>query len=357
MLKLSKYTLFQKHHNEYLLFNSLSKAFLGITFTNNEQKNKINVLINGGSLPENNITPELSTLIEQGILTNLSPQDEDKLFEHSFYSNYFSNDVATITLAPSLSCNLKCTYCYQSGYRTNTKNILPGANWNECVSEFIKKFIENKKIKKVVFVWFGGEPLLSYPLLKKFSDAMKCYFPDKSVKLKFDIITNNTILNNEIMSIFVELPIESAQITIDGTEKCHDSMRPYLNGHGTYKDIFLNITKLLNETKINIAVRFNLSLENNNLKYYSDFISEMTKNFDTFIKNNRLRLGYPVLASDAFVYKNPISLKEYSENFINYLRILSNAGVDRSQTFKYMPPFCTTRNCNSLVVGPGGRYL
>ena len=353
MLKMSKYTLFQKNRDEYLLFNTFSKAFLGISFKDDKLKNKIDRLINGEILLENEQSADFNILVEQGILTNLYPEDEDKLLENNFYSNYFLGDVAAITLAPSLSCNLNCNYCYQAGYRQDKKNLLPGISWDENAFEFVKNFIKSKGLKKITFIWFGGEPLIYYQLLKKFSDNIKKYYADKPIKIKFDIITNGTLLSKDILLIFIDLPIDSAQITIDGPERIHNSMRPYINGGKTYQDIISNITQLLNITKVNISLRFNLSLENSDLKYYAEFISTMAKNFGHFIKNRRLRLEYPVLANNAFLYKNQISLNEYSKNFITYLKILSDAGIAKNKTFKYMPPFCTARSNNSLLIGPG----
>lgn len=354
MLKLSKYTLLQKDGKEYLLFNTFSKAFLGVSFSDAKQKDLMEILVNGGSISESDMPAGFNVLIDQGILTNLSPEEEDKLLENSYYSNYFSNDVATITLAPSLSCNLRCNYCYQSGYRQNSDTLSSGSTWDQDALEFIKKYIGSRKLKKVVFVWFGGEPLLAYRLLKNFSYGIKEYLAKDPLKIKFDIITNGTILNEDILSVFGDLPMETAQITIDGPEKSHDRMRPYVNGKGTYRDILKNIAEILHKTDTSVALRFNLSLENSALKYFTGLVSEMKKSFGSYVQSRRLRLEYPVLATDAFSYKNQISLKEYSGNFVGYLRILADAGIDRDKMFKYMPPFCTTRADNSMVIGPGG---
>ena len=109
-------------------------------------------------------------------MTNLNPEDEERLFENNFYSNYFLDNVPSITLAPSLSCNLNCNYCYQSGDNQEPINTLPKADWASTAYEFAKNFIDSRNLQRVTFVWFGGEPLLSHKPLREFSRNIKKYY-------------------------------------------------------------------------------------------------------------------------------------------------------------------------------------
>ena len=354
MLRLSNYTLFKKDKEKYLLFNSFSKAFLGVEFDDFTQKNIIDDLINGKTISEDECPDDFSVLMEQGIITNLGHDDEKKLFENTFYSNYFMNNASSITLAPSLSCNLNCKYCYQSEDRQESENALSEKDWSAATYEFVKNFIDSKNLKKVSFVWFGGEPLVAHKALREFSRNIKKYYADKPVKIEFEVITNGTIINKDVLLDFNELPVKSAQITIDGTEKNHDMVRYYKDGQGTYRNIMDNIRKIIEQTDTNVSIRYNLCSENADPAHYKSLISYMAENFRSFIDNRRLSLEYPVLATDTSSYKNDVLSKEYSDNFLDYLKTLFNAGIDKSKLYKFAPPFCTARSDNSLVIGPNG---
>lgn len=354
MLRLSKYTLFKQDEEKYLLFNAFSNAFIGVEFDDITQKDIMNDLIGGRTIPRNKCPESFSTLIEQGIVTNLNPEDEERLFENNFYSNYFLDNVPSITLAPSLSCNLNCNYCYQSGDNQELINTLPKADWASTAYEFAKNFIDSRNLQRVTFVWFGGEPLLSHKPLREFSRNIKKYYANKPVKIEFEVITNGTIINEDILADFTELPIKFAQITIDGPEESHNMIRHYKDGRGTYESIVANLTKILKQTSVNVSIRYNLCSENSAALYYKNLTSHITKDFSAFIDNRRLRIEYPVLATDTCLYKNTVSLKQYTDSFIGYLKTLSAAGVAKDKIFKYAPPFCTARNNNGLVIGPGG---
>jgi len=81
--------------------------------------------------------------------------------------------------------------------------------------------------------FYGGEPLLEFKLLKKIVSYAKDVFSGKL--LTFNITTNCTLINDEIIDFFNQYSINTL-ISLDGPKEIHDSKRVFaINGCGTFE--------------------------------------------------------------------------------------------------------------------------
>lgn len=137
-------------------------------------------------------------------------------------------------------CNLACDYCFarQPEY--------PGRNSSRAkptysVEDLIKSFRRNKKIKEKEYsscnacrtltdkiVFYGGEPLLNQPFIKKVIEAIKA--DDELNHFKFAIQTNGTLLKTTQPYILKNL--DHILVSIDGTKEAHDKHRRFPDGTG-----------------------------------------------------------------------------------------------------------------------------
>ncbi|MGB9716594.1 MAG: radical SAM protein [Thermodesulfovibrionales bacterium] len=118
-------------------------------------------------------------------------------------------------------CNLRCKHCY-----IDNKDSL------EISSEFIKKILkEFEEMQGLRVLITGGEPLLH----SKFDEINKI-LPDFSIRKV--LFTNGILLEKEKIKT---LNVEEIQISIDGLENAHDSLR----GRGAFKKSMKTIRLLL----------------------------------------------------------------------------------------------------------------
>ena len=66
-----------------------------------------------------------------------------------------SPEVFKLTINPTLDCNLRCWYCYE----TLIPNSLISLNIMEGIKRFLLKIITNQELKSLELSFFGGEPL------------------------------------------------------------------------------------------------------------------------------------------------------------------------------------------------------
>jgi uncharacterized protein len=150
---------------------------------------------------------------------------------------YKSTPITHMSLLVTLACNLRCVYCYEdkTGAKMDEKTAFKAVDW-------LIKNSENMKIIRIVF--FGGEPLLNFPLIKSVVAYAKDKTQKEGKKATFAITTNGTLLDDDIISFLEEHKI-NALLSFDGTKELQDNQRPYASGKGSYDTIVPKIKKLL----------------------------------------------------------------------------------------------------------------
>lgn len=117
-------------------------------------------------------------------------------------------------------CNLNCHYCF-----VNKTNLDHTTANEECLRKSIDVlFSYPGKTKNISFK--GGEPLIAFPLIKRIYDYARQEADKKHIILNGAIVTNGTLLKQEMIDYFIRSRI-SVAISIDGTKASHDRNRPF----------------------------------------------------------------------------------------------------------------------------------
>lgn len=161
------------------------------------------------------------------------------------------NDINDFTIYLNIAntCNAECVYCFAHQGNYGKEDSLMDCN---TMIQSIDYFFNNlKPDSRISIVFFGGEPLLSFPVLRDCCNYIKIKYPDRIYK--FSITSNGTLLTKQIIDFFEENNIKLA-LSIDGGERIHNNQRPLKNK----KNSFLESTKHLNyilSKKIDLLVR------------------------------------------------------------------------------------------------------
>jgi uncharacterized protein len=135
------------------------------------------------------------------------------------------------------ACNMNCVYCFHD----KKKELFKG----EIISpeEMSTFFPENKEY---TFTFFGGEPLLSYDYLKTLCKLLK----EKNQKIKFNMITNGTLLTDEKVKFLNEFDIRTI-ISHDGISHKKTRKIDPLEQHGEVIAKIKNLSFLMTLTTLN----------------------------------------------------------------------------------------------------------
>lgn len=197
----------------------------------------------------------------------------------------------TLELMVATDCNLRCSYCFANGGSYNKKRELMG---EETAFKAIEAFNTIGELKKIHFS--GGEPLLNFKLIKKIVSHY-------GKSLSYGLVTNGTIMSDEIIKTFKEYNV-GVGISIDGKEEYHNLNRKYPDGRPTYRIAIKNLERLRDN---GIYTNIGAVVSKNALKASKQTIKEYVKDLCDHLAQFNCPFGY-VPAGDG----NPS--KEYYES-------------------------------------------
>ncbi len=161
------------------------------------------------------------------------------------------------------NCNLNCTYCYETN---KTKRKM---DWDTARKgiDFFMKYSNH-----VNFQFFGGEPLLQFDLIKKITDYLRDYYPNRYA---LSIYTNGTLIDNKVLEFFKKNNV-FLTLSMDGSEETQDLNRVYKNNKGTFSKLLPILNKIVLSS---IPVRVRMTVTPNNCNKLFDNIKFFHEQF------------------------------------------------------------------------------
>ena len=137
-------------------------------------------------------------------------------------------------------CNLRCVYCAYSGaYPFNRTHSDKTMSW-DVAKAAADWYFSHEKRKKFSIGFYGGEPLVAFPLLRRVVQHVRARVDKRAT---FSMTTNGTLLCEKVCRFLVE---EGVQVTIslDGPPPVHDRYRVDSKGCGTFRSVWEGIQNL-----------------------------------------------------------------------------------------------------------------
>lgn len=335
------YLYFSKTHQNYLLYNSLTNAFIAMgeeihadILKIKENPNKIE------SEGNENLVEVLKSMksIYDGTHEDLLDLIRFDYYQKNFLSNSFS-----LTIAPTLDCNFACPYCFENG----NKSCI---SMNEETRQSLMQFIEKNYRPDLYFSinWYGGEPLMELNTIKKITQDLL----DKKIKFNAAIVTNGYLLTKDVIEELENLHIKQIQITIDGDEKMHNHRRPHINKDDSYAVIIQNLKILhdfVDSLKLEVHIRFNVDKENDHLYHTaSTFFAEKFPKFFLYP-------GIVTFSDDTCITEHNCIFD--NNDLVNFY--LKQNELEGQLKLNYFPNWhgifsCSATSMQSYVIGPEG---
>jgi uncharacterized protein len=337
-MKWSRYNYLyrSKKMNRWILYNSVSGALIALDHKNYED------LINLKDSPE--MVQQYSNsneLIDAQILVHKDSTALNKK-KLEVLQNRLSRNILDLTIAPTLACNFKCSYCFQ---QEQPEYVMTEETQNNLV-RFVKMVKGKAQILRIA--WFGGEPLLAIDRMKSFCQRVK---EEINVPLESHVITNGYLLNSDTIHTLGDLGVTFYQITIDGLEETHNRRRPLHNKKGTFQTIIKNIETLIQmNNEIEVAIRVNIDSENTD-----EYHAVHKYLYDRFGRGNlRVHAGFidNYSFSCSSVESCSLARHERAKFFADQYAQHGIYSDTLYPTINYNS--CMARYINSYVVGPDG---
>lgn len=262
---------------------------------------------------------------------------------------YSSGESLGLTIAPTIACNLSCSYCFETPQDSRMDQSVISQ-----IVEFVKKRIKTG-LKKLSITWYGGEPLLCLDIIEDLSRRLVDLCDKNDVNYSAYIITNGTLFTRAAAEKLKSLKVNGAQITIDGDKNMHDSRRPYRNGKGSFDRIVANIM----DTAGIIPIELRVNIDRQNVDTVLEFFKKMQSDdrLGVHFKNNDINIHYGFVrkfsASCRCSDEECLKPSEFWQEELKLHGYLYEKGIAQP----YYPSLrsgCVATTINGYVVGPRG---
>lgn len=278
-------------------------------------------------------------LLQKGIFV-CDDADETEAYIRKREEYERSSGEYTITINPTLACNMSCWYCYESH-----KNMpAMSADVKQSVLLLIDKLLADNKLKKLNLSFFGGEPLLYFDkVVVDIINHAKMQCKAFDAKLSIHFTTNAYLLTDNVLKQLEGLDV-SFQITIDGGKQVHDSVRKTKGGEPTYARIVEHIHQTLSRG-FSVGVRFNYTA-----KSIPSFI-DVVKDFSHLQQEQKQLVNFTF---QRVWQDNEGDADQVGQQVEHIERVFEQAGLFVNNAKSYIVPYCYADGVNTAVVNYNG---
>lgn len=207
-----------------------------------------------------------------------------------------------VVLPISGHCTLRCPYCFaQTNGHFNFRDFEID-DIEKTVDYVIGHRREQGTEEALWFIFFGGEPLLRFDLIKHTLKYVQTKYPNEPVN--YSITTNGTILNDDITALFKENHF-SVLVSIDGPDN-EFNLRRDEQGESSFQKV-MRFIKTMKENDVRTELRATLINTNPYI-------------VDTFSFFEQLQLPFFI----SFAYSSENKTHTYSHYDINTLDSIKN---------------------------------
>lgn len=257
MKKFSIYNYWYKTRKHVLLYNAYSDDVLvllpSIADLIKKQMSEIEQL--------SEIHPQLyQTLLCKQMIVDEDVDESEKVIEQ-WKSEDNAMNTFSITINPTMDCNLRCWYCYEN----HCKASVMDEGTKNGIMKLIARKANDNNLECLSIDFFGGEPFLAFSeVIQPIVAYAKQLCDENNKMLNVSATTNGVLLSAEMMNslcgVLTNTPIQ-LQITLDGSREYHDHTRKTYLGEPTYDIILQNIKHCL-AIGVHVTVRFNYTQKN-----------------------------------------------------------------------------------------------
>jgi uncharacterized protein len=203
---------------------------------------------NSGDIPNDTARK----LAEAGFLVKDHDSEKDNVFGLIDQLNRI-NPVVRVSVILNLVCNFACKYCYEGSQKGEDR--MDSATADLLIACLKERFRPTHKTKMILDL-YGGEPLLSIPMIKYLGTKLKPWVENRGGSFEFTLVTNGSLLNRSTVEDLAGFGLSRARVTIDGPPENHNRYRPFKNGRDSYEVIIKNIAEVCDLIKISIGGNF-----------------------------------------------------------------------------------------------------
>lgn len=207
------------------------------------------------------------------------------------------HDLYQIDILANYTCNFKCIYCYSAAGRSKQQ-----VDFNKIKAVIDYLFCSGKVQTTPYIINFsgGGEPLMSFDLIKRTVEYVEKVNPDGKYKYNIGLVTNGSLITPEIID-FLQLHKVDMAVSFEILERLQNKER------GAYDKVSANIDMML-QRGFPFGIRTTFTPES--VTCMCEMIEELATRFPKLKK-----VVYDTVLAPS-LFATPQDLADYYDNFL-----------------------------------------
>lgn len=302
--------------------------------------------------------------VPNDIMVKFKVQDYDNNIQNiykslNYYSKQFKNynkiietekqeeeETLFLTILPTYSCNLRCSYCFENLFNKNNKSGYSLVKLLSGIMKFIDHYLANNSCKKIKINWFGGEPTLEFDFIIRFMKILNSEFKN-CLRIDYLLFTNGYLLEKKMCEELKENGLNSIHLTLDGDKNEHNKhKKTYLDLLDTFDVIFNNL--ILSLCYFNVTLRINVDKSN------MHSINSLIEKIGNLQNKQNLFLDIRKLEPNKNSLINILSLEEFMTQYIDYVRLCLKNNLAIHIIPKVKNKYCSALKKHTYVIEPNG---
>ena len=351
-LKVSRFNhfLYIQEEDKYLVYNTLSNGLATVEpWLYDKLRNNSVISID----PSDSCYAPLWRELTKGNILVDADIDEVEFVRFKLQLAKFTAKTLTLTIIPTLACNLDCVYCYE-GVKNSGRHLTKEDE--ESIMEFLRVQTQTFNYSGLHVVWYGGEPLLNVRAIDSLSKKFLAYCETKGLTYSAGVITNGTLLDKAVAHRLKEAGVQHLQISLDGPPNVHDQRRPYKNKQSgsSFHTILANIKNAYGVVPITVRVNVDKTNVEESLALIENF-----KTQGLLADPSRLAI-YPGWVREATAscvdIGNCLKSDEFARACLDFSKELAKRGLAHGDRYPALAGYCKAVSVHSFVIEPGGMY-
>jgi uncharacterized protein len=149
--------------------------------------------------------------------------------------------VVMLVFEATQACNIACKYCFARNYYDDQTSRLSLPLAERALRYFFLNYKPKQHKPQIGF--FGGEPLVNWPLIPYVVDTARAILGPQGTDPRFSMTTNAILVNHERAEYLAKQNF-SFIVSLDGPAILHDELRVDKQGVGTYDRVIQGVRQL-----------------------------------------------------------------------------------------------------------------
>ena len=276
-------------------------------------------------------------VVEEGLVRAqiLVPADLDEIqrLKDEAHKEIDRTDNLFLSIFTTLACNYRCVYCFESAQLCNTEHMT--TETADDIINFVKRKVkENHITRPITIKWFGGEPLLNFPIIEYITNKLR----NNNIEVSAMMYTNGRLLTKETALKLRDLGVnKQVVIPLDGLAPTYAKLKQCSESD------FYTVIKNIQDCQdiLNIIIHIN--------------VSEASKD-DADELYRQLREDYKITSKISFTPISPQNTVDINDNnnvkLRNFNEVYNEHNIDTAGVRTNTG--CESRLNYYYVIGPDG---